>query len=47
MAHILDAERENVEQIIEEVQSHRAQVTAPLQMQLQALQRVDEQEKEL
>ena len=43
----LDAERGSAKQIIEEEQAHRAQVAALLQMQLQALQRVDEQEKEL
>ena len=39
--------RENVEWIIEEEQAHRAQVAALSQMQHQALQREDKQEKEL
>ena len=47
MAHILGAERENVEQIIEEEHAHRAQVAALSQMQLQVMQWVEEQEKEL
>ena len=37
----------SVEQIIEEEQAHRAQVAALSQMQLQAMKRVEEQEKEL
>ena len=45
MACILDAERENVKQIIGEEQTHQAQIAALLQMQLQALQWVDEQER--
>ena len=36
-----------VEQIIEEEQAHKAQVAALLQMQLQAMERVEEQEREL
>ena len=36
-----------MEQIIEEEQAHRAQVAALSQMQLQAMERVEEQEKEL
>ena len=47
MAHLLDAERQNVECIIEEEQAHTAQVAAPSQMQLQAMQKVEEQEMEL
>ena len=47
MAGVLDAKRENVKQIFEEEQAHRAQVAALSQMQLQVLQWVDEQEKEL
>ena len=37
----------SVEQIIEEEQDHRAQVAACSQMQLQAMERVEEQEREL
>ena len=37
----------SVEQIIEEDQAHRAQVAALSQMQLQAMERVEEQEREL
>ena len=47
MARLLDAEMHSVEQIIEEGQAHRAQVAALSQMQLQAMERVEEQEKEL
>ena len=47
MARLLDAEMHSVEQIIEEEQAHRAQVAALLQMQLQAMERVEEQEREL
>ena len=47
MAHLLDTKRENMECIIEEEQVHRAQVAAWLQMLLQAMQWVEEQEKEL
>ena len=47
MARLLDAEMQSVEQIIEEEQAHRAQVAALSQMQLQAMERVEEQEKEL
>ena len=36
-----------MEQIIEEEQAHRAQVAAPMQMQLQAMERVEAQEREL
>ena len=36
-----------MEQIIEEEQAHRAQVAALSQMQLQAMERVEAQEKEL
>ena len=38
---------QSVEQIIEEEQAHRAQVAALSQMQLQAMERVEEQEREL
>ena len=47
MARLLDAEMHSVEQIIEEEQAHRAQVAALSQMQLQAMERVEEQEREL
>ena len=47
MAQVLDAERQSMEQIIEEKQTHRVQMTAPSQMQLKAMQRVYVQEKEL
>ena len=47
MAWILDAERQSIEQIIQEEQVHRMQVAAPSQMQLLAMKRVDAQEKEL
>ena len=47
MAQLLDAEMESMEQIIEEEQAHRAQVAALSQMQLQAIERVEEQEREL
>ena len=47
MARLLDAEMQSVEQIIEEEQAHRVQVAALSQMQLQAMERVAEQEKEL
>ena len=47
MAQLLDAKQESVEQIIEEEQAHRAQVAAISQMQLQAMERVEAQEKEL
>ena len=47
MARLLDAEMQSVEQIIEEEQAHRAQVAALSQMQLQAMERVAEQEREL
>ena len=47
MAQVLDAEHESVEQIIEEDQAHRAQVAALTQMQFQAMERVEEQEREL
>ena len=38
---------QSVEQIIEEEQAHRVQVAALSQMQLQAMERVEEQEREL
>ena len=47
MARLLDAEMHSVEQIIEEEQAHRAQVAGLLQMQLQAMERVEEQEQDL
>ena len=47
MAQLLDAKMQSVEQIIEEEQAHRAQVAALSQMQLQAMERVEEQEREL
>ena len=47
MAWVLDAERRSVEQIIEGEQVHGVQVAALSQMQLQAMERVDAQEKEL
>ena len=47
MARLLDAKMHSVEQIIEEEQAHRAQVAALSQMQLQAMERVEEQEREL
>ena len=47
MARLLDAEMQSVEQIIEEEQAHRVQVAALSQMQLQAMERVAEQEREL
>ena len=46
MAWLLDAECESMEQIIEEEQAHRVQVAALLQMQLQAMERVEAQERE-
>ena len=47
MARLLDAEMQSVEQIIEEEQAHGVQVAALSQMQLQAMERVAEQEREL
>ena len=47
MARVLDAEIQSVEQILEEKQAHRAQVATLSQMQLQAMERVEEQEREL
>ena len=47
MARLLDAKMHSVEQIIEEEQAHRVQVAALSQMQLQAMERVEEQEREL
>ena len=47
MARLLDAKMQSVEHIIEEKQAHRAQVAALSQMQLQAMERVEEQEREL
>ena len=47
MAQLLDVEYESTDQIIEEEQANRVQVAALSQMQLQAMQRVEAQEKEL
>ena len=47
MAKRLDAEMQSGEQIIEEEQAHRGQVATLSQMQLQAIERVEEQEWEL
>ena len=47
MAKFLDAKQESMEQIIEEEQAHRVQVAALSQMQLQPMERVEAQEKEL
>ena len=47
MAQLLDAKMHSVEQIIEEEQAHRVQVAALSQMQLQAVEGVEEQEMEL
>ena len=47
MPRLLDAEMQSVEHIIEEEQANRAQVAALSQMQLQAMERVEEQEREL
>ena len=47
MAQLLDAKMQSVEQIIEEEQTHRVQVAALSQMQLLAMERVEEQEREL
>ena len=47
MARLLDAKMQSVEQIIEEEQAHRVQVPALSQMQLQVMERVAEQEREL
>ena len=47
MAQLLDAKMHSMEQIIEEEQVHRVQVAALSQMQLQAMERVEEQEREL
>ena len=47
MDQLLDAEGESMEQIIEEEQAHRAQVAALSQLQLQAMERVEAQKKEL
>ena len=47
MARLLDAKMQSVEHIIEEEQAHRVQVAALSQMQLQAMERVEEQEREL
>ena len=47
MARLLDAKIHSVKQIIEEEQAHGVQVAALSQMQLQAMERVEEQEREL
>ena len=47
MVQFLDAKMQSVEQIIEQEQAHRVQVAALSQMQLQAMGRVEEQEREL
>ena len=47
MAHLLDAEQESMELIIEEEQAHRVQVAALSQMQLQAMEGVKVQERKL
>ena len=47
MARLLDAKMQSMEHIIEEEQAHRVQVAALSQMQLQAMERVEEQEREL
>ena len=47
MACVFDAKRERIEHIIEEKQDHGTQVVALSQLQLQAMQRVEEQEKEM
>ena len=47
MARLLDAEWESMEQIIEEEQAHGVQVAALSQMQLQAMERVEAQTREL
>ena len=47
MARLLDGKMHSVEQIIEEEQAHRVQVAALSQMQLQVMERVEEQEREL
>ena len=47
IAQLLDAKRESVEQIIEKEQAHRVQVAALSQMQLQAMERMEAQEREL
>ena len=47
MAQSFNAEHESVEQIIEEKKTHRVQVAALTQMQLQAMERVEDQEREL
>ena len=47
MAQLLDAEMDSMEQIIEEEQAHKVQVAALSQMQLQTMERVGKQEREL
>ena len=47
MTQVLDAKRQGLDQIIEEEQAHRPQVAALSQMQLQELEQVDTQEKEM
>ena len=47
MTRLLDAKMHSVEHFIEEEQAHRAQVADLSQMQLQAMERVEEQERVL
>ena len=47
MDQLLDAKSESMKQIIEEEQTYRMQVAALSQMQLQAMKKVEVQEKEL
>ena len=47
MAQLINVKRESVEQIIEEEQAHRVQVASLSQMQLQPMERVEAQEREL
>ena len=47
MAQLFDPKIENMEQIIEEEQAHRAQVAALTQMQLQPMESVEAQDREL
>ena len=46
-AQVLDAERQSMEQIIEDEQAHGVQVADLSQVQLQAMEWVDAQEKKL
>ena len=47
MAQLLDAKMKSTEQIIEGEQAQRVQVAALSQMQLQAMERVEKQEREM